>query len=173
MFSHNYLSIYIIQNTKSTHNQLYEIMFHDFVSPCFCLSIVITGNSNIGNIAYLSPYIQLYGMLTSMYYSVVVSVNICNITHFVKLKITDNITKNLEVYLVPSVNIKKVKLKKHQNSVGAGWPCLWVLAFWAGCWHAVQLRKKRKSGLHPPPHTTPHLTKYVYIFPNYIYILRL
>ena len=92
---------------------IYEIMLHDSVSPCFCLSIVITGNSNIGNIAYLSPYIQLYGMLTSMYYSVVVSVNICNITHFVKLKITDNITKNLEVYLVPSVNIKKVKLKEH------------------------------------------------------------
>ena len=25
-----------------------------------------------------------------------------------------------------------------QMSVGGGWPCLWVLAFWAGCWHAVQ-----------------------------------
>ena len=28
---------------------------------------------------------------------------------------------------------------------GAGWPCLWVMAFCAGCWPAVQYRKKRKS----------------------------
>ena len=33
-----------------------------------------------------------------------------------------------------------------QMSVGAGWPCLWVLAFCAWCWHAIQKRrKKRKS----------------------------
>ena len=25
-----------------------------------------------------------------------------------------------------------------QMSVGAGWPCLWVLAFCVGCWRAVQ-----------------------------------
>ena len=59
-----------------SHIQLYENMFQNFVSPCFCLLIGILGKSNIGNIAYLSPNIQLYVMLTSMYYTVVVSVNL-------------------------------------------------------------------------------------------------
>ena len=26
-------------------------------------------------------------------------------------------------------------------SVGAGWPCLWVLAFCAECWAAIKYRK--------------------------------
>ena len=30
-------------------------------------------------------------------------------------------------------------------SVDAGWPCLWLLAFCAGCWHAIQYGTKKKS----------------------------
>ena len=30
-------------------------------------------------------------------------------------------------------------------SVCAGWPCLWVLAFCAWCWHAIQLRRRKKG----------------------------
>ena len=34
-----------------------------------------------------------------------------------------------------------------QMSVDAGWPCLWVLAFCAGCWHAVQQRNLNFLGV--------------------------
>ena len=30
------------------------------------------------------------------------------------------------------------ELPLSQMSIDAGWPCLWLLAFCAGCWRAVQ-----------------------------------
>ena len=48
-----------------------------------------------------------------------------------------------------------------QISVGAGSPCLWVLAFCSGCWHAIQYTPRLQTSLfalvltHPPPRSPP------------------
>ena len=65
-----------------SHIQLYDIILHNFVSPC--LSIVITDKCNIGNIAHLISIYSIIWQANKLYYTVGVSVNI--ITPYVKLK---------------------------------------------------------------------------------------
>ena len=55
-----------------------------------------------------------------------------------KKHLTRTVPANKE-HLTSTVPVNKEHLTgTSQMSVGAGWPCLWVLAFCAGCWHAVQ-----------------------------------
>ena len=45
---------------------------------------------------------------------------------------------NKRTLQVQYLQIRSTPRVPSKMSVGAGWPYLWVLAFCAGCWHAVQ-----------------------------------